>query len=148
MIIRMAHIGIVVQDIENMVAFYRDVLGLTVNSEREVVGPPNGDHTGIAKAHKKFVFLGKLGDEPLLELIYYINPVSSIGGRLEFVQTNASHLCFNVTNLNIFYEDLRSKGVRFVTPPKLLTSLEGGCILICYAQDPEGNWLEFIEEIK
>ena len=119
MITGIAHTGIVVEYLGKMVDFYRDVIGLTVTREKEVFAPPTGDHTGIPGAHKKLVFLGRPGHEHLLELICYLNPASSMGAPMDFNQINASHVCFNVVNLNNFYEDLRSKGVRFVASPKL-----------------------------
>ena len=46
------HSGFVVKDIEKMVAFYRDSLGLSVMREVDSVAPPEGDHTGIPGAHR------------------------------------------------------------------------------------------------
>jgi extradiol dioxygenase family protein len=46
------------------------------------------------------------------------------------------------------YKELLSKGVKFLTEPKVINRKEGGSVCICYAQDPEGNWLEFLEEIE
>lgn len=146
MITGISHTGVVVQDISASVAFYRDVIGLTVIREREVVAPQTGDHTGIPGVHRKLVFLGKPGGEHMLELIYYIDPPSPAGNSFDRHQVNAIHLCFNVEDLEDFYGALSAKGVQFLTTPKFINRKEGGRVGICYAQDPEGNWLEFIEE--
>jgi catechol 2,3-dioxygenase-like lactoylglutathione lyase family enzyme len=139
------HTGLVVQDIEKQMAFYRDVLRLTVIREIESIAPPEGDHTGIPGAHRKLVFLGKLGEAHMLELVYYLNPPSMAGKPLDGHQSGASHLCFSVENLEQVYHHLTAQGVRFHTPPKFRQTPTGERIGICYAQDPEGNWLEFIE---
>jgi catechol 2,3-dioxygenase-like lactoylglutathione lyase family enzyme len=93
------------------------------------------------------VVLGRPNCDHLLELVYYINPPSPVASQLDRHQVNASHLCFNVQDINDVYNDLSGKGVRFLTPPKFLDREGGSRVGICYAQDPEGNWLEFIEEI-
>ena len=41
------HSGFVVQDLDVMVAFYRDTLGLTVVREADSIAPEGGDHTGF-----------------------------------------------------------------------------------------------------
>ena len=138
------HSGFVVRDIDMMVQFYRDTLGLTVMREADSVAPPEGDHTGIPGAHRTLVFVGKPEGEHVLELVHFIDPPSP-EGHLERNQLGAAHVCFNVDDLEQIHTDLTARGVKFVTPPKFRETPEGGRTGICYAQDPEGNWLEFIE---
>ena len=137
------HSGFVVQNLDTMVAFYRDTLGLKVVREADSVAPPEGDHTGFPGAQRTLVFVGKPEGEHLLELVHYRNPRSP-EGHLERNALGAAHVCFNIDDLQKFYDDLRSKGVEFVTPPKFRDTEDGGRVGVCYAQDPEGNWLEFV----
>ena len=143
MVLGFNHSGFVVQDIDKMVSFYRDDLGLTVDREVDSKAPLEGDHTGIPGAHRTLVFVGK-GGEHALELVYYIYPESP-EGHLERNQLGAAHVCFNVEDIEQLYEDLKSKGVHFTTPPIMKTNTDGSRRGICYCQDPEGNWLEFIQ---
>ena len=53
--------------------------------------------------------------------------------------------CFNVDDLEGLHRRLSAEGIEFVTPPILKDTPDGGRRGICYARDPEGNWLEFIE---
>ena len=138
------HSGFVVRDIDKMVAFYTEMLGLTVAREVDSVAPPEGDHTGIPGARRKLVFVGKPEGEHVLELVHFIEPPSP-DGHLERYQLGASHVCFNVDDLEGLHGELTAKGVKFVTAPKFRESADGVRIGVCYAQDPEGNWLEFIE---
>ena len=138
------HSGFVVQDIEMMVAFYKDVLGLTVMNEIDSVAPPEGDHTAIPGAHRTLVFVGKPEGDHSLELVHFIEPPSP-EGHLDKHQLGAAHVCFNVTELEALHDELTSKGVKFVTPPIMTDTPEGLRRGICYAQDPEGNYLEFIQ---
>jgi lactoylglutathione lyase len=139
------HSGFVVQDLELMVAFYRDLLGLTVVREVDSLAPAGGDHTGIPGAHRALVFVGLPQEDHLLELVHYLNPPSP-EGHLQRNQLGAGHVCFNVEQLAGLHARLSAAGVRFVTPPILHPLADGGTHGICYARDPEGNWLEFIQE--
>ena len=141
------HSGIVVQDLDAMVAFYRDTLGLSVIREVESVAPPEGNHTGIPGSRRMLVFVGKPEGEHVLELVHYRQPESP-DGRLERNQLGASHVCFNVEGLADLHQRLTADGIRFVTPPIYKDLPDGARTGICYAQDPEGNWLEFVERTK
>tara|TARA_Y100001970_G_scaffold173703_1_gene212126 strand:- start:70 stop:504 length:435 start_codon:yes stop_codon:yes gene_type:complete len=137
------HSGFVVKDLEKMVSFYRDDLGLKIEREVDSLSPKSGDHTGIPGAHRTLVFVGK-GGEHALELVYFINPKSP-SGHLDRNQLGASHICFNVEKIEELYENLLSKGIKFVTPPIMSVTEDGKEKGICYCQDPEGNWIEFIQ---
>ena len=138
------HSGFVVRDIDKMVAFYRDVLGLTVLREVDSKAPPEGDHTGIPGAQRTLVFVGKTDGDHALELVHFIEPPSP-AGHLDRHQLGAAHVCFNVDDLETLHRELEGQGVRFVTDPIFRELPGGGRFGICYAQDPEGNYLEFIQ---
>ena len=147
MITGLGHVGLVVKDLEKQTAFYRDVLGLKVLHERETVAPPSGDHTNIPGALRKLVFLGDANGNELFELVYYVNPKSPDGQPPDRHQINAMHLCFDFQNLQQAYEQLSGKGVQFLTEPKVIDRPNEGPVCLAYARDPEGNWLEFKDEL-
>ncbi len=138
------HSGFVVKDLDTMVAFYRDALGLSVIREVDSIAPPTGDHTGFPGARRKLVFVGKPGGEHMLELVHYIDPPSP-EGHLQRHQLGAAHICFNVDDLASLRDRLTERGIRFVTQPIFREAPDGGRTGICYIQDPEGNWVELIE---
>lgn len=145
---RIEHTGIVVKNLDKEVAFYRDVIGLRILREAEVSAPSGGDHTGLDGVRRKLVFLGDDRGEPQVELIYYIQPASPGANPAERHQINSAHLCFTTENLLGSYQDLLDRGVRFLTPPKLIDRPEqGNRVCLCYAQDPEGNWIEFKDDL-
>ena len=137
------HSGFVVKDIEKEVAFYRDVLGLEVIREREA-GPEDSQHTGVPNAHRKLVFMGRRGESHLLELVQFLEPPSP-EGHVRNTALGAAHVCFNIKGLDKAYQEMSAKGMRFLTPLIVRENPSGGTSRICYGQDPEGNWLEFIE---
>jgi catechol 2,3-dioxygenase-like lactoylglutathione lyase family enzyme len=126
-----------------MVEFYRDVLGLRVIRESDSSAEIMNRHLGIPGTQRMLVFVGTEPTHHQLELVHYVQPTSP-EGHLTINALGAAHICFNVTGLESYYEDLVSKGVRFVTPP-VIREGQTSDLVICYAQDPEGNWLEFIE---
>jgi catechol 2,3-dioxygenase-like lactoylglutathione lyase family enzyme len=140
------HTGFVVENLDAMVSFYRDTLGLSVIRERDSQAPPEGDHTGIPGAHRYLVFVGKPEGSHVLELVHYIDPPSP-AGHLNSHQLGSAHVAFNVQDLQGLHEQLRKAGVRFLTPPLREVVSESRLVNICYGQDPEGNWLEFIEPL-
>ncbi len=139
------HSGFVVRDLQKMVAFYRDVLGLKVMREVDATKPPLSAHVGIEGAQRYLVFVGKDSEQHQLELVYYLQPKSP-DTKIERHNIGAAHVCFNVKGLDKMYEELSKKGVKFAAP--LVTrETPTATVRICYGQDPEGNWLEFIENI-
>ncbi len=142
------HVGLVVKDAKKQKAFYCDTLGLRFLQEKESVAPSTGDHTNIPGARRKLIFLGDANGKELLELVYYIDPPSPVGSGNYPNQVNAIHLCFSASGLQEKYKELSDKGLRFLTPPKIIDMPGGGRVCLCYLQDPEGNWLEFKEVLS
>ena len=77
----------------------------------------------------------------IIELIEYINPKPQNAKSSERAELTASHIAFNVTNIQEVYEFLIKSGGVSLNPPIEIT--EGKSV--CYLQDPFGNWLELIE---
>ena len=141
------HSGIVVRDLSAMIEFYCNELGLQVLREVDSIAPEGGDHTGILGAKRKLVFVGLPDDAHQIELVHYLDPIPS-DGHLHHHQFGSSHVCFNVSGLDGIHSRLSAKGVRFVTEPKYRTTPDGARVGICYALDPEGNYLEFLERTE
>jgi len=138
------HSGFVVQDLERMVDFYCNVLGLRVEREIPKSGPREIDPVGLDGAVRAIVFVGG-GDTPQqLELERYLEPTSP-DGHAPFHALGAAHVCFNVDDLDATLADLSTKGVGFLTPPVAVSAPPGFSYRLCCALDPEGNRLEFRE---
>ena len=142
------HIGLVVNDLDKQLSFYKDILGLKVVHAKEVGTPPGGkDHIGITDLRRKLVFLSDESGDLALELIYHVHPKSPIGEPCDRHQACAMHLCFLVENIQEKYEHLLNKGVQFLSPPVVIDRPIGGPVGLVYFQDAEGNWMELKEEM-
>ena len=142
MIQGMHHTGITVRDLDRMVDFYTKTLGFEKLLEVDSVAPPEGNHTGVPNSRRKLVFVGKPGGHQI-ELVHYISPPAS-EGHLDKHQLSAMHVCFVVDDLDETYQQLSQQNVRFVTEPKY-SEVDGRRVGVVYAQDPEDNWIEFID---
>lgn len=137
------HSGFVVRDLEKSIRFYTEVMGLRVVVNTERTGEYAERLLGFPGAHVKVAILD-LGDGHALDLVQYISP-SSREPHVERNDLGAAHLAFLVDNIEGFYEETSKKGLKYVNPPVPL--YQGGRMVRkgCYAQDPDGNWLEFVE---
>ena len=137
------HTGFVVRDIESSVAFYTEVMGLKLVLRTERTGEFIETLVGFKNAHIKGAFLN-LGDGHNLELLQYISPPSA-EGHINRNDLGAGHLAFFVENIEDYYSTMSQKGLRFISPPASLVQ-EGKVVRkAAYAQDPDNNWLEFVE---
>ena len=138
------HSGFIVKDMDRMLGFYRDMLGLEVVVDVEST-PEQGDHTGLPNARRRIVRVGSPGSRHLLELTYFREPPSA-EGHVGQHHLGSAHVAMDVADLTELHERLSGEGVPFVTGPVFRTNPDGSRVGICFAQDPEGNWLEFVEE--
>ena len=140
----MNHTGFVVSNMEQSLAFYRDLLGLTeeVNAIRE--GETISQIVGYPNARLHVVYLGTGDLKHSVELIQYLNPP---GGNVAPTNRNdvgASHLGIIVDDLDSVYEELSAKGIKFLSPPIERPGAIYGRKIV-YLHDPDGNLLEFLE---
>ena len=137
------HTGFVVRDLGSSVDFYTNVLGLELVYTMTRTGDYIERLVGFKDAHLEMAFLN-MGDGHNLELIQYVVPPSA-EGRIERNDLGATHLAFFVENIEEFSEAMSQRGLRFIGPPVPLIQ-EGKVVRkAIYGQDPNGNWLEFVE---
>lgn len=150
MISSIDHVNLVVADMPRMLAFYRDVLGLTVTKEVTISGEWIGATVGLANVHADVVYLD-LRSGPRIELIRYRSPdaVHVPGSGLPN-GLGLRHLAFRVDDIDAVAERLRTAGVEFFSgvqtvPDSQVTYAGGVRKRLVYFRDPEGNILELCE---
>ena len=138
------HTGFVVKDIEASIKFYADVLGMRIAGRTERDGEFVEQVLAFPGAHIKGGFVD-MGEGHQLELIQYLSPASG-ENHLQRNDLGASHLAFFVEDLDKFYEDTSRKGIKDNNLPATMVDENGKLSRkAAYAQDPDGNWLEFVE---
>ena len=102
--------------------------------------------TGYPGVRLHNVYLGTANARHAVELLQYLEPV---GGRVAPTERNnvgTTHIGIIVDDLDSLYQELSAKGVKFVNPPAVRPNASyPWAQKACYLQDPDGNWLEFIE---
>jgi len=96
---RLAHIGIAVRSLDEILPFYRDILGLPEE--------PFDDADGATIA-------GLRAGEPLVELLEAESPDSPIGRFVAKRGPGIHHLCFAVDDLDVALERCRAAGIRLI----------------------------------
>ena len=145
MITGMTHTGLVVRDVEASADFYMNVIGLKEVARRERDGGPISDVVGYENTHLKAVLLGlDENNGHILELVQYIRPEASDRPTEERAVLGASHLCFDVDDINATFNAMIANGAKELNRP---IEVSPGRV-VCYLQDPDGNWIELIQSAE
>ena len=135
------HAGVVVLDLDKAVEFYRDAVGLKLRGTFEFGDESTAQVVGYKGAKIRAAELVS-ADGQMIELLEYITPPAPHRRSEERSFQGASHLAFKVDDIQKTYESLINKGGRKLNPPVE----ESPGVKVCYLQDPEGNWIELVEE--
>jgi catechol 2,3-dioxygenase-like lactoylglutathione lyase family enzyme len=118
------HFSIVVKDLDQVVAFFRDLLGLTdIWPIYEYEGTELDVSIGLpgARAHCRIAKI-EVG-ETIIEFMQYLAPPGrELKGAPNDVGT--PHIAFEVDDLDGMYASLKQRGVRFKSEPLALTTDE------------------------
>ena len=95
------HIGIVVRNLEEVIALYRDEMGLPLAWIEDV------PEQGVRIA---FLPVG----ETEIELLEPLDPESGVASYLEKRGESVHHLCFEVEDLDRALDELAAQGVRLI----------------------------------
>jgi len=148
----MAHVAIMVSDIEKSLHFYRDLLGFEVVSPEEHIDGPVATMVDMPKVHMREYRLrpfhgidGFKRTEGLaftFDIIQWLHPDSPLQ-RNPIHQVPSAHFCFGVDDVPATYERLKAEGVEFISPPVRFEGEGEWHVLFFY--DPDGNLLELNE---
>lgn len=144
------HVNLIVADLPRMLAFYRDVLGLTVTKQATISGEWIGNTVGLSDVHAEVVYLD-LPSGPRIELIKYISPnFVDLSGVDRPNAVGLRHLAFRVDDIDAAAQRLRDAGVELFSdvqsvPDSQVTYAGGVRKRLVYFRDPEGNILELCE---
>ncbi|CAM2901231.1 VOC family protein [Hathewaya histolytica] len=146
---KLAHVGITIRNTEDSVKFYTEVLGLKLIDSMVMLGPQVEALTNIENAKLKVTYLNNSEDlqSPPIELIEFIGCKEFSKPYDKLSNIGISEVCFLVEDIDSTYENLRAKGVEFLSPPQYfdLTSQNCGKSKAVYFKDIDGNILELME---
>jgi glyoxylase I family protein len=135
------HVAVHTQNLERLLAFYRDVMGFTLASDvarlenSEVID----NIIGLKNVAARHVML-KAGN-CFLELWEYSHPASREAAPLRPCDRGYTHLCLDVSDIESEYERLSRAGMCF-SNTRIGTV---GVLKALYGKDPDGNVIELQE---
>lgn len=140
-----SHVGLTVRDLDRSVHFYHDLLGLDICTEPSpwFEGPELGRGVGVPGAALRQVCL-RLGDT-MLELLEYRTPPSDTRRPLLSHSLGASHVAFQVDDIEAAKAELERRGVEFYSGVNVVDDGVLAGWRWVYFADPDGYPLELVE---
>jgi glyoxylase I family protein len=140
------HVNIVVSDLDRMLAFYGEILGLRQGHRGVIAGPWIDAVVRLHGVDAEFATLEALTPGPTLELLCYRHPTSERPADLAIPNSpGLRHLAFTVLDIDIAVERLTQSGVDFLSGVQVAPELGGSQKHMVYFRDPEGNLVELCE---
>jgi lactoylglutathione lyase len=122
--VRLLHTSITVKDMDESISFYTEKLGMTLESRRE-----------IKQNNAEIAFLQMAGTDHRIELTWWRDKKDYAEGD------QLDHMAFGVRDLQKTVREMRARGVEIAKEPYSL-----GSSRIAFVKDPNGIWLELIED--
>jgi diaminopimelate decarboxylase len=138
------HVSVTSGELDRSLAFYCDLLGLTLRARGEAQGASEFEVTGIPDATVRWADL-ELPRGQVLELIEFVDPRGS-PVRPRANDPGATHISLRVADIDAAHERLREAEVPLRSDPVEITdpgAWEGARCF--YASDPDGVTIELIE---
>jgi len=135
------HIGIVVEDIERSLTFYRDLLGLKIERDMLERSAYIDKILGLNNVSVRTVKLSA-GDGTLIELLCYCNPSVREKSKTKINDIGCTHVAFTVNDIEKEYRRLIKKGVIFKSLP---CKSPDGYAKVAFCRNPDGTFIELVE---
>jgi glyoxylase I family protein len=144
-ITRIFHCNINCTNIERAVAFY-EMLGFKVilDFRDGMKSQEMAEAFGLEVADLKGVHLriGDKEDASRIDLLEFKDPPPSGQPYPHLAHTGIARLCLKTTNIHRIYQELKAKGVAFISEPKKLPGTE--VTIVCF-RDPDGTFIELLQ---
>src|SRR5205085_6587047 len=111
------HASVVVGDMERSIHFYRDLLGLRLDSDELLEGPFVSAVLGYRDCRVRWVTFDAGDPIARVELLQLLQPEAS-GAAPPLDRIGGSHVGLVVDDIRAEYERLRREGVQFKSPPQ------------------------------
>ena len=137
------HVGIVVQDIQKSINFWRDHFDFSIYLDQIEEGEFIEHLLSIPNVKVRTVKM-KGQDNSLIELLYFFEKQDIDQWRGNLTSTGLTHLALNINNLNEKIKKLLSHGFELINQPR---KSENGSVLVAFIKGPEGILIELVESV-
>lgn len=137
------HTGIYVDDISVMKDFYCTYFDMEVAVDEIEEGNYIETVLGVPKIK---ILVNKLvtKDGCMLELIKCLTDDGVKRKQDDLTNIGTMHIAFSVSDVDSMYDKMCKDGNLFISKPEISAS---GKAKVCFCKDPEGNYIELVEEI-
>jgi catechol 2,3-dioxygenase-like lactoylglutathione lyase family enzyme len=140
MIRNIRHTGIVVENLEASLNFYRDLLGFQIVKQMEESGDYMDNMLALRGVKVTTVKMAA-PDGQMIELLKFHTHLNEQKPR-DINNVGITHIAFEIDDLSDEYKRLKDEGILFNSPPQL--SLDG-CAKVAFCRAPEGTFIELVE---
>ncbi|MDO8486239.1 MAG: VOC family protein [Candidatus Staskawiczbacteria bacterium] len=138
------HFGIVTNDIEKSLHFYRDLLGLKIKREMQEEGKFISKILGLENVRVRTVKMAAKNGDALIELLEYESHQGKKRENYKIFDLGVSHVAFTVDNIDEEYERLKKEEVVFISAPQVSPD---GKAKVAFCWDPNEVPVELVEEL-
>lgn len=138
------HFGIVVEDIEKSLHFYRDLLGLEIKRDIQEEGEFIDTILGLKGVKVRTVKMISDNGDTLVELLEYASHKGKKRENYQIFDLGASHVAFTVGSVQKEYKILKEEGIIFTCEPQVSPD---GKAKVAFCYDPDGVPVELVEEL-
>jgi catechol 2,3-dioxygenase-like lactoylglutathione lyase family enzyme len=143
MILRVAHTGITVTDLERSLAFWSGALGFEILFRVDAGGAFAETATGVPGAEVRIAMLRGYGHD--VELIEYLQPAERTRMKPRPCDVGSWHLALMVDDIDEALALLDAHGFRAANEPAVIESGPRAGGKAIYTHDPDGTAIELIE---
>lgn len=129
------HVGIAVPNIQEAIAFYRDVLGATRITEPQVLAPQGVTYAFVDLPSGQVELIEPYGETSPIRKFLAKNPK---GGQ--------HHICFEVEDIHVAAQTMAERGMRILGTPRI--GAHGTLVIFLHPGDAGGVLIELMESHK
>lgn len=147
-----SHLAFGVRDMDRSLAFYRDMLGMDVISDREHRTRGSALYADPAAATTRRVAQLRWLDDPEAPFLVLSSFPEASGVPLRLDQVGIHHIALWVRDLSAKARELAAAGVPFLMEPTEVDARgyggeKGQMVMTCLLEDPDGTILQFDERL-
>lgn len=143
--VSLRHVGVVITDVEKSLQFYRDILGFKVHKMADESGEFLDSFLGIRGTKVKTIKMADVNNN-ILELLHFeSHPEKSDDNKAKsLTEIGCSHFALNVKQIDSLYNTLTKQGIEFNHAPQVSPN---GKVKVAFCRDPDGTFIEMVEEL-
>lgn len=141
MILETRHVGIVVNDMEQSLHFWRDVMGLEVQKDFREKGEYIDTLQGLSGVDLWMIKL-TAPDGSMVELLKDDAHPTPPPSANQMCDRGIRHMAYTVADVEASWRTMTDAGCEVISDP---VTDPGGSARLFFARDPEGNLLEIVQ---